>query len=157
MRATRGFTLMELMVVVVVIAILAGLALSSYEKQVRKSRRAEAKQALSDVSLRQEKYRSNNAAYATCDQIMALSGSTCSGFNTTLTYYTVTVSFPSAGNCPVTSGTGAPKGSANSYILTATPKTASGQNKDSKCATIILTNDCGTTIKSNTGGGTDCW
>src|SRR6185436_15605068 len=63
MKRVRGFTLLELMIVVVIIAILAGVALSSYQKQVRKSRRAEAKQGVTDISLREEKWRSNNANY----------------------------------------------------------------------------------------------
>ena len=41
-KRTRGFTLIELMIVVAVIAILASVAISQYNKQVRKSRRAEA-------------------------------------------------------------------------------------------------------------------
>jgi type IV pilus assembly protein PilE len=155
MKRVRGFTLLELMIVLVVIAILAGLALSGYQKQVRKSRRAEAKQALSDLSLRQEKFRSNSATYATtCDNL--LSPSTCASFNSGLLYYTVTLGTLSSGTCPVASGTGPTKGYANSYVLTATPK-GSDQPKDTGCATLVLTNDCGTMTKTSTGGNTDCW
>ena len=155
MKARRGFTLIELMVVVLVIAVLASIALSGYQKQIRKSRRAEAKQALSDISLRQEKFRTNNTTYAACDALM--SPSTCALFNGTLTYYDVAITFPSSGNCPVASGTGPAKGSANSFIVTATPKTGSDQASDT-CATLVLTNDCGAVTKSGTGSdAANCW
>lgn len=147
MDRRRGFTLIELMVVVLVIAVLAGLALSGYQKQVRKSRRAEAKQVLSDFSLREEKYRSNNTTYATCDTLLA--STTCANYNATaLTYYSVAITFPSTGNCPVASGTGPAKGNANSFILTATPKSGSDQAKDTACSSIVLTNDCGSIAKT---------
>jgi type IV pilus assembly protein PilE len=152
MRKPRGFTLLELMIVVVVMAVLATLALSGYQKQIRKSRRAEAKQMLSDVSMRQEKYRSNNATYGTCDQAMA--PSTCATFNSGGTYYSVGVAFPTAGTC----ASGAAKGNANSYILTATPKSGTDQTKDTGCTTLVLTSDCGTVAKSATGSDTsNCW
>jgi type IV pilus assembly protein PilE len=155
MKANKGFSLIELMTVVLVIAVLAGLALSSYEKQVRKSRRAEAKQALGDFSMRQEKYRSNNATYATCDAL--LSPTTCATYNATtgpLKYYTVAVSFPASGNCP----SGATKGNANSFILTATPRAGTDQANDSNCTTLVLTSDCGTITKTATGSdANNCW
>ena len=153
MKASKGFTLIELMIVVLLIAVLAGIALAGYQKQIRKSRRAEAKQALSDISLRQEKYRSNNATFATCDALMALNGSTCAGFNTTLTYYSVAITFPGAGTCP----SGATKSNANSYIVTATPKAGTDQASDT-CTTLVLTSDCGTVSKTATGSDTsNCW
>lgn len=147
MKRVRGFTLLELMIVVLVIAILAALALSGYQKQVRKSRRAEAKQVLGDFSLRQEKYRSNNTTYATCDVL--LSPTTCANYNSnSLTWYSVAVTFPSSGTCPVASGTGPNKGAANSYILTATPKAGTDQAADTACASMVLTSDCGSITKT---------
>ena len=44
MRRIRGFTLIELMIVVGVVAILASIAVPIYNEQIRKSRRADAKQ-----------------------------------------------------------------------------------------------------------------
>ena len=149
MKRVRGFTLLELMVVVAIVAILAGFAITAYTGQMKKSRRAEGKQALTDLALREEKYRSNNATYGTCDQANA--PSTCASFNLQFTYYTIAVSFPTTGNCP----SGFAKGNANSFILTATPKGA--QASDTQCATIVLTNDCGTTSKTSTPSGGTCW
>lgn len=155
MAKQRGFTLIELMVVVLVIALLAGLALSGYQKQIRKSRRAEARQILSEVSMRQEKYRANNATYGTCDEVM--SPSTCATYNLASlhAYYTVAVTFPGSGNC---SGSGVAKGNANSFILTATPRAGTDQTKDTSCTTLVLTNNCGTIEKTATGSdSSNCW
>lgn len=133
MKRTRGFTLLELMIVVGVIAILAAIALSGYQKQVRKSRRAEAKQIISDVSLREEKWRSNNTKYLGTDSTpanKALFGTIASG-----TYYTVAIT-------TAESGTG--------YTVTGTP---SGDQVKDSCGTLTLTAALGAISKTPT----DCW
>ena len=48
----RGFTLMEMMIVVVILGVLVTIAYPSYQEQVRKSRRGDAKQALLDAASR---------------------------------------------------------------------------------------------------------
>jgi type IV pilus assembly protein PilE len=152
MKRSQGFTLIELMIVVLVIAVLAGIALSGYQKQVRKSRRAEAKQILADISLRQEKWRSNHATYGTCDDVM---GVVCTTYNagTALTYYTVAVTFPAAGTC----ASGQAKDNRNSFIVTGTPRAGTDQTKDT-CSSLVLTNDCGTVTKTGTGSdASNCW
>ena len=155
MDKRRGFTLIELMVVVLVIALLAGLALSGYQKQIRKSRRAEARQILADVSMRQEKYRSNHATYGTCNDVMDPSNCTTYNLASLHPYYTVAVTFPSSGNC---AASGTAKGNANSYILTATPRAGTDQVKDTSCTTLVLTNNCGTVEKTATGSdASNCW
>src|ERR1700728_858913 len=55
MRAP-GFTLIELMVVVAVASILVAIAVPTYQNQIRHSRRTDAKTALLDMAVRQEKY-----------------------------------------------------------------------------------------------------
>ena len=46
---SHGFTLIELMIVVAIVAILASIAYPSYKDSVLKSRRAEARTALSEL------------------------------------------------------------------------------------------------------------
>ena len=127
MKRALGFTLIELMIVVLVIAVLASLAMSGYQKQVRKSRRAEARQAIADLALKQEKYRSNNATYGTVAQI--------GGVQTT-TYYTVALT--------------AASNTATAYTFTAVP--IGDQVKDS-CGTLSWAMSDAVVTKTPT----ECW
>lgn len=62
-RKVAGFTLIELMITVVVFSIIAVIAVPTYRDYVSKSRRADAKAALLNLSLAEEKWRANNIAY----------------------------------------------------------------------------------------------
>jgi type IV pilus assembly protein PilE len=135
MKKALGFTLIELMIVVAVIAILAVIAISQYGKQVRKSKRAEAKQAISTIAMGQEKWRMNHATYGTCDE--ALAPGTCASFNGSLSAYTVAVS----GN------------TATGFTVTATPK--GDQAKDTMCGTFTYVTALGAVTKTPTTTG--CW
>ena len=62
-RRSRGFTLIELMIVVAIVTVLAMIAIPSYNSQIRKSRRSEAKTALFDLAGPGERYMSTTGAY----------------------------------------------------------------------------------------------
>ena len=130
----RGFTLIELMVTVAIVAILAAIALPAYQEQMRKSRRADAKQALLAVAQNMEKYYTENARYTTT------SGSTtCPGATVIVTpspegYYAISAACSSD----------------NAFALTATAQGA--QAGDTHCATLTYTS---TNIKGGTNA--DCW
>src|SRR5690606_29186215 len=64
MAHARGFTLIELMIVVAVVAILAAVAYPSYNDQVRKSRRAQAKADLVEYAQMAERSHTTNNTYA---------------------------------------------------------------------------------------------
>lgn len=64
-KASRGFTLIEMMIVVVILGILVSIALPSYQEHVRKGYRAEGQAFLNDVAARQERYNSQNNTYIT--------------------------------------------------------------------------------------------
>jgi type IV pilus assembly protein PilE len=143
MKKQLGFTLIELMIVVAVVAILAGMAINSYRNQIRKSKRAEAKQVLADYSMRQEKWRATHSTYGTLANINGVSPTTSGN-------YTVAVTFPSSGTC----AGGQTKDSRNSFIITATK--AGSQADDTDCATMVFTNDCGTITKTSSSSSS-CW
>ena len=63
-RASRGFTLIELMIVVAVIAILGAIAYPGYQESVRKGRRAEGRAALQELMQQQERYKTQFNRYS---------------------------------------------------------------------------------------------
>ena len=135
MKRTKGFTLIELMIVVLVISVLAGLAFCGYQKQVRKSRRAEARQVLADVSLRQEKWRSNHVSYLGTDS--AAADKTAFGAITASTYYTIAITTTASGTA---------------YTATAVPK---GDQLKDTCGTLSWALSAG--VVNKTAAASDCW
>lgn len=122
-----GFTLIELVVAIAIVGILAAIAIPSFADQIRKSHRTEAITTLQDQQLKLERYRVDNASYATY--------SLPSGLDTT--YYDFTL-------------TGA---DATAYTLTATPQ---GDQAKDTCKTLAIVNTAGVVTKTTTGSGT-CW
>lgn len=62
-KYTSGFTLIELMIVVAIVGILAAVAYPSYQDSIRKGKRAEARTALTDLMLQQERYMTQMNTY----------------------------------------------------------------------------------------------
>lgn len=119
----KGFTLIELMVTLAIIGILALIAIPGFSEQVAKSRRAEAMRGLSDLQLRQERWRASNTSYGTYANL----GSP------TVSNYTLSVSGVSA----------------TGYTLTAT---RAGAQLGDRCGDFVLTVASGVASKSLSGG-----
>jgi type IV pilus assembly protein PilE len=132
MKKSAGFTLIELMIVVAIVSILVAIAVPAYNDQMRKSRRTEAKQILSDLQLRQEKWRSNHGTYGTL-----AASPTGIGAAGTSAYYTVTLT--------------AGSNTATGYIFTAVP---SGDQAADSCGTLTLRMVAGVVEKLPATG---CW
>lgn len=60
---STGFTLVEVMIVVAIVAILASIAYPAYTEQMRKTRRADAKAALMELSQFMERNFTQSGAY----------------------------------------------------------------------------------------------
>jgi type IV pilus assembly protein PilE len=130
-RTMQGFTLVEMMIVVTVIGILAAIVYPSYQEYVLRSNRSEGMAFLNDAAARQERFLSQNNAFATT---AAQLGYSTSSSPTGL--YTLGVSATAA----------------TSYSLTATPS-----RTDAKCGVLSL-NQMGTKGKTGTASAVaDCW
>ena len=147
---STGFTLIELMVTIVIATILLSIAIPSYQSQIRKSRRTEARNALLDLAAREERYFSTANTYsqtATDLGYTALGAANPIGSG----YYYLTVT-ASAAN-PATNLLAG-------YTLTAVA--ISTQVNDTACQKFILNQigqqssvDSGGT--TTTGGNSTCW
>lgn len=107
--------MLELMVVLALLAVLAAIAIPSYEEVLQRSRRSEAREALSDFASRQEQFFLDNKTYATTTAALGRNATTENG------YYVITI--------PATTTT--------SFTLTATAQAP--QNQDTDCAAMSLT------------------
>lgn len=63
MNKIKGFTLVELMIVVAIVGILASIAIPSYQKNILKSRRADARSALLGFANAMERHFTENFSY----------------------------------------------------------------------------------------------
>ena len=127
-RRPNGFTLIELMIVVAIIGILAAVAYPSYTSHLRKSRRAEAQQALMDIAARQQQILLDSRAYAS-----SLADTRATLTPTVTAYYRIELS----------TGTD----SAPSFTVTATPL---GTQAQDSCGTLTLN-------EANLRQPTGCW
>lgn len=137
-----GFTLIELMIVCVIAAILASIAIPSYQAQVRKSRRTDARTALLDLAGREERFLSVNNSYSQTPSDLGYSGTFPQ--NVGSNYYSVNVTTPD----PAATGT------APSFIITATA--INTQASDSDCLTLSV-NQVGQQTSTGTGTAATCW
>jgi type IV pilus assembly protein PilE len=133
-RRIAGFTLTELVVTVAVVAILAAIALPSYNSQIRKSRRSDAIQSITNVHLAQEKWRSSQPTYSS--SLTAL-GFASSPFTSTDGFYSVALSGASA----------------TGYVVTASAVSGKPQESDTACTSIVLTVAAGSIAQTPA----DCW
>jgi type IV pilus assembly protein PilE len=142
----NGFTLVELMITVAIAGILAAIAYPSYRNQVLRSHRAEARSALLQLQVAQEKYflQYNRYAGASTAELTNKPTDSTPGLGiaatTTNGYYSITLSRPT------------------SSTYTATATATSTQADDTDCKTLVVDNTGSqTATKSTNAASTVCW
>ena len=134
-RPPQGFSLLELMITVAIVAILAAIALTSYQDQVVKSRRAAGAACLQERAQFMERYYTTNLTYVgapipTCDAEVSQ-------------HYAVSYSVAPTAATP------------RVFVLQVVPQ--GGQaTRDTKCGTLSI-NQQGARAITGTGTEAECW
>jgi type IV pilus assembly protein PilE len=63
-RKAKGFTIVELVIAIAIIGILAAIAIPSYQQHLKKGRRADAQQFMSQVAQKQQQFLMDARSYA---------------------------------------------------------------------------------------------
>lgn len=134
MQASRGFSLIELLIVITIVSILAAIAIPSYRDYIVRTNRAAARACLSEGAQFMERYYTTNLTYV--GATLALGCQTEGGLNS---HYTLSAGTPTQ----------------RTYTLTATPAGAQAGD-DTDCGTLGLT-QTGARTASGSGGVTKCW
>jgi type IV pilus assembly protein PilE len=108
--ASRGFSLIELMIAVAIVAILARVAMAAYFNAERKSNRGAAETFLATIAQQEQQYFIDNRGFATCPAPIAVA--TCA-LNLTIpasttAFYTVSVTANNGNTPPTFSATAVP-------------------------------------------------
>jgi len=128
-----GFTLIELMIVVAVVAILAAVAYPSYQDQIRKSRRGQAKADLAEYSQRAERWHTVNNSY--------------------MGFVLPTLRSPREPGSTARYNLALSTQTANTFVITATA--VNGQEQD-RCGNLSLS-QAGVKTESGAAALSECW
>ncbi|QID19733.1 type IV pilin protein [Nitrogeniibacter mangrovi] len=129
-RASRGFTLIEVMIVVAILGIIAAIAYPNYTQYVQRSRRNECEGQMTSMAAALERRYSTSGAYNSA----AAPAFTCPADGGTATYNLAAAL------------------AADTFTITATPQ---GPQTGDKCGNLTLTQ---TGAKGATGGTiAECW
>lgn len=144
-RGKRGFTLTEVLITLVIIAIVASIAVPSYQGQMRKSRRGDAKEGMVRIAQQMERCFTRYRVFNSTDCPQVVSGPTINAVS-------------SNGHYRITSvGPGGETLGAESFTLFATP--VGDQAADTICASYRLTNHLARSARDDAGNDTTaaCW
>jgi type IV pilus assembly protein PilE len=135
------------MITCVVLAIIVGIAVPSYTQQIRKSRRADARNAVLDLAGREERFLSVSNSYSQNATDLGYGGAGALSVKLTSGYYQLSVASPDPAQGAVTTPT---------FLITATAINA--QAADSACTTFTV-NQLGQQGSTPAGAGNvaTCW
>jgi type IV pilus assembly protein PilE len=134
----HGFTLVEVLIAMVIVAILVAVALPNFNNSQRKSRRSDAMGALTSWQQAEERWRSNNPAYATSASSLNVAA------GSPLNFYSIAATVESASQ-----GT--------TYILTATANAGTSQANDAGCQVLAVKVDGGNVSYGSAASGSIDW
>jgi type IV pilus assembly protein PilE len=131
--ASKGFTLIEVMITVAIVAILAAVALPAYGDYVRRGQLPEAFAGMSDLRVKMEQYYQDNRSYGTANCADASTPAWASGTRT-LTYtgsqfFSFTCDITNGGQGYTITADGVPGTRAAGHIYTITHANVRGTTK----------------------------
>lgn len=145
-KKQQAFTLVELMIVVAIIGILGAIAYPSYQAQVMKSGRADAKIELNDVAQRMQRCFTSASTYkpsaaGVCKVVDDVTSA--AGITSKEGHYVIKISDHEA----------------TTWTLTATAVAGTRQAKDTRCTTFTLdqTGKRAATDSGNADATDECW
>ena len=142
MNKNKGFTLLEILIAVVIVGLLAATLLPTYQNAVSKSRRADGRAALTDLSAKQEKFFAQNDSYST--EVEGEDGLNLARTTSLTGHYDLTVTACAGGAI------------SRCYLLIATARGV--QTDDHACYTLMIDNVGRKTAKDYAGdAATVCW
>jgi len=128
----NGFTLIELMIVIVILAVVVGIALPTYNDQIRDTRRTDGQQAVLATANSLERFFTNNNVYSANLAALGASANSPEG------HYVVSIALANANR---------------DYTITAT---AQNDQANDDCGNLTL-NSTGVRGRSGTAPLNDCW
>jgi type IV pilus assembly protein PilE len=138
----RGFTLLEILIAVVIVGLLSAVVLPTYQNAVSKSRRADGRAALTDLTAKQEKFFAQNDTYTT--EVEAEDGLNLARTTSLTGHYDLTVTACAGGAI------------SRCYLLIATARNL--QTDDHACYTLMIDNVGRKTAKDYGGSNASgCW
>jgi type IV pilus assembly protein PilE len=144
-RYANGLTMIELLIMLAILMILAAIAYPSYQEQVRRGRRAEAKGVLTEMAQFMERYYTQNNSYRSASLPVMQSPRTGQA--------AYRIDFANACTVGAVELTTSPE--ADCFLLQAVPVQASSMVND-RCGTFMLDHTSNKTV-SGRDGASVCW
>ena len=154
-RPAPGFTLIELLITMVIATILISIAVPTYQSQVRKSRRTDAKSAALDAAAREERFYATQNRYSSDTGELGYTSASGNFPVPTGSYYEIVIN-PGDVTAPTANATGVTVGA---FKVSVDAPAGSPQQADTTCQTFVITQTGARTSTDSNGNDTSttCW